>query len=184
MQPEHPELRLTYAAIGVRLGISAEAARTLTRRRGWQRIAPNRKGAPVIVVLTAEDLEGEQWRTEEERSPPSNGADIPEHEADSAGQRVEQAERRADEANARADVALALADRLSAQLADAVTRGDRASDRADRLERDLTAALAVADLARAAAREAQDRADVLQRAEEARKARGRWARLRAAWRGQ
>ena len=160
MQPEHPELRLTYAQIGARLGISAEAARTLTRRR----IAPNRKGAPVIVALTAEDLQGEQWRTEEERTHPSNGADAPELEADDPGLRLGQAERRADEANARADAAIALADRLGTQLADAVTRGDRADDRADRLERDLAAALAAADQARVEAQEARQAAANLQRA--------------------
>ena len=184
MQPEHPELRLTYVQLGARLGISAEAARTLTRRRGWQRIAPNRKGAPTIVVLSADDLESEQWRTEEERSPQDNGADIPELKADSAGQHVEQAERRADEANSRADAALALADRLSAQLADAVSRGDRASDRADRLEQDLAAARSAAGQARAEASEAQDAAAALRARERAWWGQGRWSRLRAAWRGE
>jgi hypothetical protein len=56
------DLRLTYAELGARLRISAEAARILTRRRGWQRIAPNRRGAPAIVVMPAEALAGEDWR--------------------------------------------------------------------------------------------------------------------------
>lgn len=38
------ELRLTYAALGARLGITTDAARMLARRRGWQRIQPNRLG--------------------------------------------------------------------------------------------------------------------------------------------
>jgi hypothetical protein len=205
MQSEHQELRLTYAQLGARLGISAEAARTLTRRRGWRRIAPNRKGAPTIVALTADDLEGEQWRTEEDRSPPDNVAVSPEPEADSAGQRISEAERRADEANARADAALALADRIGAQLADAGERTDRAMSlladaetvlkaeraRADGLrdkligsQAELTLALAAAERARADAREAQKRTEALEQVEDARQARGRWARLRAAWRGQ
>jgi hypothetical protein len=43
-------LRLTYAQIGDRLGISRDAARMLARHRGWTRQAPNRHGAPVFVL--------------------------------------------------------------------------------------------------------------------------------------
>jgi hypothetical protein len=46
---------------------------------------------------------------------------------------------------------------------------------------ELRAAAARAD---AAAQEAREAADDLRRADEARKARGRWARLRATWRGE
>jgi hypothetical protein len=83
------------------------------RHRGWHRIAPNRKRAPTIVVISAEDLQGEQWRTEE-RTNPSSKADTPGPEPDSPGQRIESAERRADEANAWADAALAVAVRTLA----------------------------------------------------------------------
>jgi len=76
---------------------------------------------------------------------------------------VEAERRRADDANRRADVALAL-------VADANARADRAEARADAAEQ--------------AARKAQEAADELLHAEEARKARGRWARLRSAWRGE
>ena len=41
-------LRLTYVAIARHLGISDDAARMLVRRRGWQRIQPNRQGAPTV----------------------------------------------------------------------------------------------------------------------------------------
>ena len=57
-------LRLTYVAIARHLGISDDAARMLVRRRGWQRIQPNRKGAPTVVVVPEDELAGEQWRAE------------------------------------------------------------------------------------------------------------------------
>jgi hypothetical protein len=78
------------------------------------------------------------------------------------------------EANKRADAALALADRTLAQLA-------AAGGRADRLELDLATALDAANQAR---REAQAAQDALRRADDARKARGLMARLRAALRGE
>jgi hypothetical protein len=80
------------------------------------------------------------------------------------------------EANKRADAALALADRTLAQLA-------AAGGRADRLELDLATALDAANQARREAQAAQDAADALRRADDARKARGLMARLRAALRG-
>jgi hypothetical protein len=36
-------LRLTYAALGARLGISPDAARMLARRRDWHRVIANRR---------------------------------------------------------------------------------------------------------------------------------------------
>jgi hypothetical protein len=46
---------LTYAEAGQRLGISAAAARQLSRRRGWQRQTPNAYGvqAQILVPETA-----------------------------------------------------------------------------------------------------------------------------------
>ena len=70
--------------------------------------------------------------------------------------RAEAAERRADDAGARAD---------------------RAEVRADMAER-------VAERARGEAREALQRAEAVEHADATRKARGRLARLRAAWRGK
>jgi hypothetical protein len=42
---------VTYAALSTRLGITPDAARMLVRRRGWQRIPPDRMGLPTIVVV-------------------------------------------------------------------------------------------------------------------------------------
>jgi hypothetical protein len=174
--------RLTYAQLGNALGISAEAARTLARRRGWEKQMPNHRGSPVSVLVPDEALESERWREADRAEQdigeqvPDDRADITEQRAVMAEQRAVEAGRRADDAARLADTALALADRLSAQLADA-------GDRTDRLERDLSAALAAAEQARGEARDARRVIDELRQAEETRKARGRWFRLRAAWRG-
>ena len=63
------DVRLTYQELGERLRISAEAARILTRRRGWRRLAPSRKGAPAIVVVLEDELDAEDWRPDQ-GSPP------------------------------------------------------------------------------------------------------------------
>jgi hypothetical protein len=187
----HSELPLTYAQIGAKLGISADAARMLARRRGWVRQSPNRRGAPVFVIVPQDALEGEQWRTEEESTPPNvspNSADArankAEEHAELAERRAEQAEQRANEAHKRADVAVALVDRTLAQLADANARVDHAlaqaaeaATRADRLRDER-------DNAQVRAQTAQAEAEALRQANAQRKARGRWERLRAAWRGE
>jgi hypothetical protein len=80
-------------------------------------------------------------------------------------------------ADARADAALALAHKLTAELADAGDRSDLLSAQMAVLRIDL-------DHARAEAKQAQDAAEALRRAEAERKARGLVARLRAAWRGE
>jgi hypothetical protein len=48
---------LTYAEAGERLGISAAAARQLSRRRGWQRRTPNAYGVPAQILVPEEALE-------------------------------------------------------------------------------------------------------------------------------
>jgi hypothetical protein len=93
-------------------------------------------------------------------------------------------------ANTRAETAHALVDRALAQLADAHARADRAEastagerQRADVLRDRIDAMQAQVAAAEAGAQAAQDAAEALRRADAERKARGRWARLRAAWRG-
>lgn len=108
-----------------------------------------------------------------------------------AEDRATRADNRATEAEVRVVNLEADLQEKNAQLADA-------AERADRLERDLAAARIIAqaaqrdaqeavetvEQARAEARTAQEAAEALRQADQARKARGRWARLRAAWRGQ
>jgi hypothetical protein len=91
------------------------------------------------------------------------------------------AEARADEANKRADAAVALAERALTQLAAAAARADRAEEATARRGAAIQAEL---DGARAEARAAQDAARRLEATDTARQARGRWARLRVAWRGE
>ena len=52
-RPDMSTLRLSYAELGERLGRSADAARVLARRRGWQRITGN-DGRVVVLVDEAE----------------------------------------------------------------------------------------------------------------------------------
>jgi len=163
------DIRLTYVQLGARLGISAEAARVLTRRRGWQRIHPNRRGAPALVVVPEDELAGELWR-EQRTTPDDTGTSPDVHQdtrADKAEQRADAAERRADEANVRADRALALA-------ADAAAR-------ADRIESALVRERERADEATRAAETALRTISSLREADDARRSMRLLARLRHAW---
>src|SRR4051794_31268083 len=72
---------------------------------------------------------------------------------------------------------------MAALLAEANRRADAAASLADRLVAQLREAHAPADQAEGRARAAQEQTEALERAEADRQARGRWARLRAAWRG-
>ena len=63
--------RLTYAELATRLGISGDAARQLTRRRGWQRTRGNFPGAPAVILVPVDDLAAEQWR-DDRPTPPDN----------------------------------------------------------------------------------------------------------------
>jgi hypothetical protein len=194
--PKDGPLRLTYAALGARLGISPDAARMLARRRDWHRVIANRRGAPTIVVVPEDELASQQWRAGEHDP---NIPDAPENDAEERAEQAEQravvAERRSDEAHGRADAALALADRTLAQLADALTaertRVDALRERADEMHRDLKASEAIAhelradlDAARAQAQANQEVADVQARLMAARRSLGLLARLRSAWRGE
>jgi hypothetical protein len=47
---------VTYAEAGALLGVSAQAARMLAKRRGWARRTPNAHGDRALVLLPAEAL--------------------------------------------------------------------------------------------------------------------------------
>jgi hypothetical protein len=211
--PDKGQQRLTYAQIAEQLHISGDAARVLVRRRGWFRIIPNKRGQPTVVVVPAEDLASEQERRTHLPNAGGTSPDSGRSDLASAFplllSRLIEAERRADHAERKAEeAAVRLADAEAVAIAaqnDANAdraRADRAEDdrraaegRADRLEQDLAAARVIAQAAQRGAQEAvaqaraetktaQEAAEALRQAEEARKARGRWARLRAAWRGR
>ena len=197
--PKDGPLRLTYAALGARLGISPDAARMLARRRDWHRVIANRRGAPTIVVVPEDEFVSEQWRAgEHDPNIPDALENDAEERAEQAEQRAVVAERRSDEAHGRADAALAVADRTLAQLADAQAaltaermRADALRERADEMHRDLKTSEAIAhelradlDAARAQAQANQEVADAQARLMAARRSLGLLARLRAAWRGE
>jgi predicted RNase H-like nuclease (RuvC/YqgF family) len=113
--------------------------------------------------------------------------------------RADRAENRADAAEKRADGAESRADRLDQALAGERARVDELRDRLEDLQSrlgQLEAEGAAADVQtaqltaqlkqiRAEAQEAaQAASELLRQAEAARQGRGRWARLRAAWRGE
>jgi hypothetical protein len=124
-------LRLTYVEIAARIGGTTDAARQLVRRKRWQRIAANRKGAPSVIMVPETELSDEQWRQDRpprtvDRAPPPSI--IPEVIAakdahittltdqlaradtrvEAAEARAAKAELRAEKAEGRIDILLAL----------------------------------------------------------------------------
>jgi hypothetical protein len=150
---------LSYAELAELRGITRKAAARLTLRHQWRR-QPGNDGATRVWVPETEIPH---------RQPPRQGPPEALGDLDTDGPLTA--------ANARADAAIALADRLLTQLTEAQTVVTSERSRADELRAALERACAEA--ARAVqALEERDRADA------ERKARGRWARLRAAWRGR
>jgi hypothetical protein len=134
-------LRLTYDQIGRRLGMTADAARQLARRKGWPRTRPNAIGEPVVVSVPTSELPSEQpavHRRATDGEPSDDRRAIGGEPAVTDGPEPSSVNRRSDlhtqalvaleaaltAANTRAEEALALADRLAAQLADANGRAD------------------------------------------------------------
>jgi hypothetical protein len=145
----------TYAEAGRRLGITPEAVRAHAKRQKWQRQRPNSDPhGPVLVEVPAD------FRPLRVVGGHDPGQSTVMTEAiEALRDALAMFEGRADRAEARAD------------------RAD-----ADRRAAEATAAAAVleAEKGRAAALKEVEQ---LREAEAARKARGRLARLRAAWRG-
>jgi hypothetical protein len=107
--------------------------------------------------------------------------------------RIERDQRTAETARLQAELDRALADfraeRSRVERAEAGRDGERSRadtlrDRLDAAEDELRQAREVSDRARQHARDAEDAIEAARRADAERKARGRWARLRAAWRGE
>jgi chromosome segregation ATPase len=152
-------LRLTYAEIAARLGISGDAARQLVRRRGWLRIVPNRRGATTTVIVPEGELAGEQWR--DTRST-NNGGTTPDdnrHELRTALTLVDRLSVQLGEAHARADQAIERADKAEARAAraEAATGEERAKADALRVQIDVLNAEMVSDRAEAESAIADER---------------------------
>ncbi len=80
--------------------------------------------------------------------------------------------------------AQARADRAEASIAGERNRADALRDRLDAAQDELRQARDAADQTRQHTRDAEDAIEALRRADAERKSRRRWARLRAAWRGE
>ena len=78
----------------------------------------------------------------------------------------------------------ARANRAEEAVAGERARADALRDQLELAREELRQASEASDQVRQHAREAEDAIQTLQKADDARKARGRWARLRAAWRGE
>jgi len=78
----------------------------------------------------------------------------------------------------------ARADRAEAAVAGERARADALRDQLSAVQEELRRAREAADQVRQHAREAEDAVQTLRQANAERKARGRWVRLRAAWRGE
>jgi hypothetical protein len=152
---------LTYSELGQRRGISRASAERLARRHKWKRVLGNDGVARVAV-------------------PPDAAALVPDDPGDKRAQRVDPV-----------PALRAAVETLRDQLRREGDRADKAEARADRLETAMAgqSALIAAAEERAkqsdtAAQEAGQRAERLAAADAARRARGRWARLKAAWKGE
>ena len=205
---------LSYADLAEIRGTDKTSALKLALRKKWPRRKDNHGTMHVCVPADWLGAWGNRKPDSTPHDMPSsvpNGLDISrsistlEMALSSADKRADQAEKRADRAEIRAEHAEARADQAQQAVETERNRADRAEagreaaqirvdraeqaadalrDRLDATQAELQQAHAATDQARAQAHEAQDVAAVLRRAEVARQGRGRWERLRAAWRGQ
>lgn len=193
-------------------GISKLSAAALVRRHGWRRQRDNRGRVIALVpndgpeLRRAPDHQADDaphhpdYQADQRSDNLTRQPDHPPHAAfETALAAIEAAHAREIHAlRERGDAAQAQADRTLVQLDKAEKRADRAEqavtaerNRADALRERLEAAETRARTAEQAAeqgrqyvREAEDQIEVLRRADAERRGKGRWERLRAAWRGQ
>jgi hypothetical protein len=202
---------LTYEAAASRFGISAEAVRQLAIRHKWPRRRPNNDPYGRVEIAVPVDFEARPRPTVQHPSERlSDARSTP--DADTLRDALEREQKRADAAEKRADAAdldrrkadedrraaEARADQAEQSIAAERARADAAEGRADRAEAraaGLRDRLDAAELARreaedatkharSEAQEAHQSAEALRQADDARRAKGRWARLRAAWQGE
>jgi hypothetical protein len=171
---------LTLAEVAAARHIStASAARLVRRHEQWRRQRDNQGYVRVLVPTEALTADVREEVLEDVRQQDSESvmaavagliarAERAEIEADRHREHADAAEARVAQAEARADQAHQRAVRAEAAL-----QGERS--RADGFRSQL-------DTTRAELQTAKGDAADLRRADEARKAKGRWARLRAAWR--
>jgi chromosome segregation ATPase len=186
-----PEEWLTYREIGARLGLTVEAVRTRVRRAGW-RTQPGNDGRTRVLVSDQVFVEPVRADQEGVNDRVNKTGDLTRLVTllTAAEARVSRLEGQLEAERDRVNEARSEAARLRVEVAELTARTDRAEQALDSAESRADAAEARAQAAEAGAaeahqhaREAEDALAAVRRAEEERKARGRWARLRAAWRG-
>jgi hypothetical protein len=179
---------MTYAELAAIRGIDRQSAARLSWRRHWRRQKDNHGTLRVFVPVEWQDGSQDASRDEPRDTTQDVSRDI-----SRVIKPLEEAIATLREQSERAITALkeqqehertALREQVDRERgrADAADlRADRAEARAEALHDRLTAAEADRDRARAQAHTAQDE---LRQVEAERRVRGRWARLRAAWRGE
>jgi hypothetical protein len=197
---------LTYEALAVARDIQRDAARRLAQRHRWRRQTGNDGLARVLVppewVSTSRDIAGDDLGLATAQ-PDVVAPDVAgvvtalQGAIDTLRQQLVRADARSDEFQMERNQALAKAEEAREEAGAERSRADRAEqtvaaerrraevlrERLEATEAQARSAEQAADQARQHVREAEDAIAELRRADEARKARGRWTRLRAAWRG-
>lgn len=169
---------LSYDELARARRISKASAERLVFRRHWRRQRGNDHVTRALVP--AEFLTGDP--------PPDASGDASPDLSPDARDLLAGALTALEDAVASMREQLAGAERR-AETAEAGREGERARadalrERIEGLTGELAAARDAADRARAEAQAAQDAAAGLRRQDDERKAQGRWARIRAAWRGR
>jgi hypothetical protein len=171
-------LRLTYGQIGKRLGMTADAARQLARRKGWARTRPNRIGEPAVVSVPAGELSGSQLSVNRQSmdGEPTDGRHATDRQPTVANDGQPADDRRSDLSVA-VDTLHAAVELLGQQLQGERQRADRADERANRAESRADDLRGQLEAARAEAQEARQTADELKRADAAWKTQTTWRRI-------
>jgi uncharacterized protein involved in type VI secretion and phage assembly len=167
---------VSFVELATRRGISKEAAHRLVRRRGWRRQSDNR-GRVLVLVPVEELAQAEVGRPANQSdnrsdSPPDNRSDT-----EAMFQVALQAK---DAEIAAKDAAIEAKDMLVTELSAGL---DQARVEVTELRMEIAAGAIALEQAEAAARAAEERAERLEAADAERRGQGRWARLRAGWRG-
>jgi hypothetical protein len=176
---------MTYAELGQARGISKESALKLALRRKWRKQDDNRGHVRVYVPIEWAErrdigaASGADARADLSRAINAFGDTIAtlREQLERERAQAEAAARRADQADAR--TAAAEVGRAAERARSVVEH-----DRAEAAERRADALQVQLDQTLAESRDAAQRAERLQRTEEARRNAGLLTRLRAAWRGE
>jgi hypothetical protein len=182
---------LTYAELAKLRGIDRASAFKLALRHKWSR-QKNNKGQVTVLVPT--DFTSPEDESQDNGYDASYRASFDAalaavrdaHAGEVAALRSQMATARAE-----ADISRDRADRTLVQLAEAhserasaLARAERAEVLVANLEADIATKEEVAAQARSDAEEARQATEALRQVEINRRGKGRWAKLRAAWRGE